>query len=96
VICGGVATSRGDFWCTKMVDRCLSVEAEWVKVEGEKAATVGGFGSPLGPGEAFWEDRGGEDMWSIQGRSGYMLEEKGRDAVQAEGVCLAKCSHAIT
>jgi hypothetical protein len=52
-----------------MVDRCLRVEAECVKVEGEKAATVGGFASPLGPGEAFWEDLGGEDMWSIQGRS---------------------------
>lgn len=41
VTCGGVASSRGDFWCTRIVDRCR-VEGNECEV-GEKAATVGGF-----------------------------------------------------
>lgn len=69
MICGGVATSSGDFWCTRMVERCLSTLEEPFKVEGEKAATVGGFGSALGAGEASWDFRGGELMCSSQGRS---------------------------
>jgi len=45
VICGGVAMSRGDFLCTMMVERCFA-DAEYPEVvDGEKAATVGGFGS---------------------------------------------------
>lgn len=53
VICGGVATSRGDFWCTRIVDRCFNVAVVEFRADGEKAATVGEFGSPLAPGEAF-------------------------------------------
>jgi hypothetical protein len=38
--------SKGDFWCTRMVDRCLFAEDACDSVTGEKEATVGGFGSP--------------------------------------------------
>jgi hypothetical protein len=41
VTCGGVASSRGDFWCTRIVERCR-VEGNECEV-GEKAATVGGL-----------------------------------------------------
>jgi hypothetical protein len=48
VTCGGVATSRGDFWWTSMVERCRNeVGSLRANVGGEKAATVGGFGSLL-------------------------------------------------
>lgn len=47
MICGGVAISNGDFWCTRMVDRCLFALGAWERVTGEKAAMVGGFGSLL-------------------------------------------------
>lgn len=45
VICGGVATSSGDFLCTMTVERCLASEEEPDNVFGEKAAMVGGLGS---------------------------------------------------
>jgi hypothetical protein len=45
VICGGVAISSGDFWCTKMVDLCLLADVACERVTGEKEAVVGGFGS---------------------------------------------------
>ena len=68
VIWGGVATSRGDFWWTRMVDRCLTLEG-W---DGENVAIVGGFGSaPAGE----WVDPlseirdGVEDIESSQGVS---------------------------
>ena len=38
VICGGVAASRGDFWCTNMAERTLLWGVAWPRVEGEKAA----------------------------------------------------------
>jgi hypothetical protein len=41
VTCGGVASNRGDFWCTRIVDLCR-VEGNECEV-GEKAATVGGL-----------------------------------------------------
>ena len=50
MICGGVATRRGDFWCTIMVERCLDAMEEPEMFAGEKAATVGGFGSYEGCG----------------------------------------------
>jgi hypothetical protein len=43
VICGGVATSNGDFLCTMTVDRCLPAAAYPDAGAGAKAATVGGF-----------------------------------------------------
>lgn len=45
VICGGVAINNGDFWCTRMVERCLFALTACDRVTGEKEATVGGFGS---------------------------------------------------
>lgn len=45
VICGGVATSKGDFLCTMMVERCFETEEVPDSVFGENAAKVGGFGS---------------------------------------------------
>jgi hypothetical protein len=45
VIWGGVATSKGDFLCTMMVERCFATEEEPDNVFGEKAAIVGGLGS---------------------------------------------------
>lgn len=72
VICGGVATSKGDFLCTMMVERCFAV-AEYPEVLlGAKAATVGGFGSKVCLGEAgplltlYVDDF---DIGSSQGRS---------------------------
>jgi len=50
VICGGVATSRGDFLCTIMVERCFEREEELDNVFGENAAMVGGLGSYVGCG----------------------------------------------
>ena len=45
MICGGVATSKGDFLCTITVDLCFA-EAEYPDVlDGENAAMVEGFGS---------------------------------------------------
>lgn len=46
VIVGGVATSRGDFRCTNIVDRCL-VAGEEPDAVAENAAMVGGFTSSL-------------------------------------------------
>lgn len=42
---GGVATSRGDLWWTRMVDLCFVAGEAPVCGTGEKAANVGGFGS---------------------------------------------------
>ena len=50
VICGGVATSSGDFLWTMMVDRCFVAVDVPDMLLGEKAATVGGFGSYEGCG----------------------------------------------
>lgn len=47
MICGGVATKSGDFWWTRIVDRCLFAEVACERVTGENEATVGGFGSAL-------------------------------------------------
>ena len=52
MICGGVATRRGDFCCTSMVERCFATEVECNGVDGEKAATVGALGSSLAAGKA--------------------------------------------
>lgn len=41
VTCGGVASKSGDFWCTRIVERCRVEENEFEV--GEKAATVGGL-----------------------------------------------------
>ena len=66
---GGVATNKGDFRWTKMVDRCL-VAAEEVPDVGEKAAVVGGFGSSLGFPGAVSDPRAGDEVISaIQGVS---------------------------
>jgi hypothetical protein len=50
VICGGVATRRGDFLCTMIVERCFETAEEADNVFGENAATVGGLGSYVGCG----------------------------------------------
>lgn len=62
-------------------------------MEGEKAAYVGGFGSPEGcEGEASLVDREGVDMWSSQGMSGEILEmmwgSLGRDATDQMLPCM--------
>lgn len=38
VICGGVAASSGDFWCTSMADRSFVWGVTCPRLEGEKAA----------------------------------------------------------
>jgi hypothetical protein len=38
VTCGGVAASRGDFWCTRIAERSFVCGVAWPKLEGEKAA----------------------------------------------------------
>jgi hypothetical protein len=48
VICGGVATSNGDFWWTRIAERSLVCGVAWPRVDGEKAAYVGGVESPVG------------------------------------------------
>lgn len=50
MICGGVATRRGDFLCTMMVERCFEIAEEPDNVFGENAAMVGGLGSYVGCG----------------------------------------------
>lgn len=51
MICGGVARSKGDFWCTKMVllllAAVLAVGVVALSVVGEKVAKVG-FGAVEG------------------------------------------------
>lgn len=57
---GGVATNKGDFRWTIMVERCFAAGEGWEEFGG-KAALVGGFGSSFGLGcaepfsEAFTE-----------------------------------------
>ena len=66
---GGVATSKGDFRCTNMVDLCL-VAGEEVPDVGEKAAVVGGFRSSLDPPGPASDPRAGDEVIStIQGVS---------------------------
>lgn len=51
MICGGVASSNGDFWCTSIVllllAAVLAVGVVALRVVGEKVAYVG-FGAPEG------------------------------------------------
>lgn len=61
---GGVATSNGDFRCTRIVDRCL-VAGEELGALGEKAAIVGGFGSSLPFPDPLSDTRAGEDAISV-------------------------------
>lgn len=66
---GGVATSKGDFRCTKMVERCL-VAGEEVPDAGENAAVVGGFKSSFDfPGPVSEPLAGDEVISAIQGVS---------------------------
>ncbi len=70
VMVGGVAMSKGDFRCTRIVDRCLVAGDEAPDV-GEKAAVVGGFRSSLDfPGPASEPRAGDEAISAIQGVSG--------------------------
>jgi hypothetical protein len=70
VIWGGVAASRGDFWWTRIADRSFVCGVDCPRVEGEKVAYVGGFGSPVGCGDdASLEFLAGLDMCSSQGIS---------------------------
>lgn len=63
VICGGVAASNGDFWCTSIAERSFVCGVCVLMVEGEKVAYVGGFGSPVGCGDdASLEGLEGVDM----------------------------------
>ena len=69
VMVGGVATSKGDFRCTRMVDLCL-VAGDEVPDIGEKAAVVGGFRSSLDfPGPVSDPRAGDEVISAIQGVS---------------------------
>ena len=66
---GGVAMSKGDFRCTRIVDLCL-VAGEEVVDAGEKAAVVGGFGSSLDLPGPVSDPRTGDGVISaIQGVS---------------------------
>ena len=56
-----------------MVERCFATEGECNGVEGEKAATVGAFGSSLAAGKVWLLSLCGEDMCSSQGVSVSML-----------------------
>jgi hypothetical protein len=71
VICGGVAASRGDFWCTSMAERSFVCGVVWPRLAGEKLAYVGlEFESPVGGGDdASLLDLEGMDMCCIQGVS---------------------------
>ena len=69
VMVGGVAMSKGDFRCTKMVDRCL-VAGEEVPDAGEKAAVVRRFTSSLDFPDPVSGPRAGDEVISaIQGVS---------------------------
>ena len=72
VIIGGVATSKGDLRFTSIVDRCL-VAGEELEELGEKAAIVGGFGSPLAFPDPSGSRPGIEAMSVIQGVSGPLI-----------------------
>lgn len=66
---GGVATSKGDFRCTKMVERCL-VAGEEVPDAGEKAAVMGGLRSSFAfPGPVSGPLAGDEVISATQGVS---------------------------
>lgn len=67
VICGGVAINRGDFWCTRIVLRCLFADVACESVTGENAAVVGGLGSLSSPSSSLREEDGVELI--IQGVS---------------------------
>jgi hypothetical protein len=70
VICGGVAASSGDFWCTSIADRSFVCGVVWPKLAGEKDAYVGFWGSPAGCGDdASLLDLEEVDMCTIQGVS---------------------------
>ena len=56
-----------------MVERCFATEGEYNVVDGEKAATVGAFGSSLAADKVWLLSLCGEDMCSSQGVSVYEL-----------------------
>ncbi len=69
---GGVATNKGDFRWTRMVERCLVAGEEEVPDVGEKAAVVGGLGSSLDfPGAVSGPRAGDEVISAIQGVSAF-------------------------
>lgn len=61
---GGVATSKGDFRCTRMVDLCL-LAGEDVPDVGENAAVVGGLGSSFDLPDPVSDPRAGDGVISI-------------------------------
>ena len=69
MICGGVCINSGDFWWTRIVERCLFAEVECDKVTGEKDAMVGGLGSLEGDEAASSLDGAEVDIKSSQGMS---------------------------
>ena len=73
VIWGGVCINSGDFWWTRIVERCLFAEVECDSVTGENDANVGGFGS-LDGDEASSLDRLEVDIKSSQGVSCYSCQ----------------------
>lgn len=84
VICGGVAASNGDFWCTSIADRSFVCGVAWPRFVGEKVAYVGGFGSFEGCGDdASLVDLEGMDMCSIQGVSSAAMHPKLRHRLAA-------------
>jgi hypothetical protein len=96
VTCGGVANSRGDFWCTRIVERCL-VEGNECEV-GEKAATVGGLvvlDSRLSAAEwpAFADVDEVSDMELIQGVSVVSQDMSVRASCRLPGCCPERLYH---
>lgn len=61
---GGVATSKGDFRCTRMVDLCL-LAGEDVPDAGENAAVVGGLRSSLDLPGPVSDPRAGDGVISV-------------------------------
>lgn len=94
---GGVATSKGDFWCTKMVDRCLVV-GEGFPDAGENTAIVGGLRSSLGLPDSVSGPRAGDEVISAsQGVSDVCQSRRYRKRVKSSGRCRnqhTKRSHA--
>lgn len=91
VTCGGVAISRGDFLCTMMVDLCRELIDEPDRFCGEKAATVGGFGSYVGcdadePSSDLYVEEGPIDV-----SQGVSIEMRVRKRYTSHKPALASC-----
>ncbi len=95
--------SRGDFWCTSTVDRCLKAAALFEMAAGEKDATVGGLEPWLGLGLEGPSSEGRADdgdMEPIQGVSKKTKNQYLNDGKKSVDINVdvghTKCSHAMS